>query len=177
MVGSELAGKLKSIPSKERQEAWLRAARKPYTEEERAAARAKLVVLLDRMEDALKPSGWLVGKAYSIADIAAAPFVKRIDEEIAPDEVTDQKHPRVTEWWTSCRRAQPTPKRISALSSISEIDWILRCWIPPRTPKQSHAGGKILQSVNDGVGDHHVQQSRQAQRDVAGDVGRAWASR
>ena len=64
------------------------------------AARAKLVVLLDKMEDALKPSGWLVGKAYSIADIAAAPFVKRIDEEIAPDEMTEKKHPRVAVWWT-----------------------------------------------------------------------------
>ena len=92
---------MKSIPSKERQEAWLRVARKPYTEEERDAARAKLVSqLLDRMEDALNPSGWLVGGAYSIADIAAVPFVKRIDEEIAPDEVTAQKHPRVAEWWT-----------------------------------------------------------------------------
>ena len=40
---AELAEKLKNIPSKERQEAWLRAARKPYTEEERDAARAKLV--------------------------------------------------------------------------------------------------------------------------------------
>jgi glutathione S-transferase len=28
------------------------------------------------------------------------PFVKRIDEEIAPHEVTANKHPRVTEWWT-----------------------------------------------------------------------------
>jgi glutathione S-transferase len=96
----ELAEKLKSIPSKERQEAWLRVARKPYTEEERGAARDKLTTqLLDRMEAALKPSGWLVGGAYSIADIAATPFVKRIDEEIAPDEVTAGKHPRVAEWW------------------------------------------------------------------------------
>jgi glutathione S-transferase len=95
----ELAEKLKTIPSKERQEAWLRAARKPYTEEERDAARGKLVLLLDKMEDALKPSGWLVGKAYSIADIAAVPFVKRIDEEIAPDQVRPKKHPRVTDWW------------------------------------------------------------------------------
>jgi glutathione S-transferase len=96
----ELAEKLGNIPSKERQEAWLRAARKPYTEEERGAARDKLVqLLLDRMEPALKPSGWLVGKAYSIADIAAVPFVKRIDEEIAPDEVSAKKHPRVAEWW------------------------------------------------------------------------------
>ena len=96
----ELAERLKSIPSKERQEAWLRVARKPYTEEERDAARGRLVTqLLDRMEEALKPSGWLVGKAYSITDIAAVPFVKRIDEEIAPHEVTANKHPRVTEWW------------------------------------------------------------------------------
>jgi glutathione S-transferase len=54
----ELAEKLKNIPSKERQEAWLRVARKPYTEEERTAARDKLTTqLLDRMEQALKPSG------------------------------------------------------------------------------------------------------------------------
>jgi glutathione S-transferase len=56
-------------------------------------------VLLDRIEEALKPSGWLVGKTYSIADIAAAPFVKRIDEEIAPDEMDAKKHPRVHDWW------------------------------------------------------------------------------
>src|ERR1700760_3560305 len=72
----ELAEKMKSIPSKERQEAWLRVARKPYTEEEREAARVKLrQQLLARMEEALNPSGWLVGGAYSIADIAAMPFV------------------------------------------------------------------------------------------------------
>ena len=57
------------------------------------------MLLLDKMEDALQPSGWLVGKAYSIADIAVAPFVKRIDEEIAPDEMTAKKHPRVHDWW------------------------------------------------------------------------------
>ncbi|KWV47137.1 hypothetical protein AS156_19905 [Bradyrhizobium macuxiense] len=51
------------------------------------------------LKAALAPSGWLVGTAYSIADIAAAPFVKRIDEEIAPDENTTSRHPRVNEWW------------------------------------------------------------------------------
>jgi glutathione S-transferase len=95
----ELAEKMKSIPSKERQEAWLRVARRPYTEEERDAARAKLVQLLGKMEEALAHSGWLVGAAYSIADIAAVPFVKRIDEEIAPDQVSEKAHPRVAEWW------------------------------------------------------------------------------
>ena len=96
---AELAERLKKIPSKERQEAWLRAARKPYTEDERAAARGKLVELLDRMEGMLSASAWLVGERYGIADIATVPFVKRIEEEIAPDEVTSGRHPRVTAWW------------------------------------------------------------------------------
>jgi glutathione S-transferase len=67
-------------------------------------------LLLDRMEMALKPSGWMVGKAYSIADIAAVPFVKRIDEEIAPGEVTAKKHPRVAEWWAKIQ-ARPAFER------------------------------------------------------------------
>jgi glutathione S-transferase len=96
---AELTAKLASIPSKERQESWLRVARRPYTEDERAEARGKLVALLDRMEVALAPTGWLTGDAYSIADIAAVPFVKRIEEEIAPGEVTAAAHPLVTQWW------------------------------------------------------------------------------
>lgn len=95
----ELASVLTRIPSKERRESWLRVARRPYTEEERAEARGKLVQLLGCLEVALARSGWLVGDAYSIADIAAVPFVKRIEEEIAPDQVTHEKHPLVAEWW------------------------------------------------------------------------------
>ena len=98
---AELAERLKKIPSKERQEAWLRAARKPYTEEERSAARAKLVEMLGRMQNSLGETAWLAGDRYSIADIALVPFVKRIEEEIAPDAVTAYRHPRVTQWWTA----------------------------------------------------------------------------
>ena len=99
---AELAEKLKNVPSKERREAWMRTARKPYTEEERQEARDKLKVgLLDRMEETLGQSAWLAGERYSLADIAAVPFVKRLDEEIAPDETTAAKHPRVAAWWAA----------------------------------------------------------------------------
>ena len=96
---AELAERLKSIPSKERQQAWIRAARKPYTEEERAEARAKLVEMVGRMEKALGETAWLAGERYSIADIALVPFVKRIEEEIAPDALAAERHPRVAAWW------------------------------------------------------------------------------
>jgi glutathione S-transferase len=57
--------------------------------------------LLDRMEEMMRTSPWLVGGRYSIADIAAVPFIKRIDEEIAPDEMTKAKHPKVAAWWAA----------------------------------------------------------------------------
>ena len=63
---AELAEKLANVPSKERREAWLRTARRPYTEEKRGEARAKLVGLLDRMEETLRRTAWLAGNAYSI---------------------------------------------------------------------------------------------------------------
>ena len=98
---AELEEHVKKIPNRERQEAWRRVARRPYTEEERAGARAKLVELLGRMEATLKEAAWLAGERYTIADIAVVPFVKRIEEEIAPDQMTAQNHPRVAEWWAS----------------------------------------------------------------------------
>jgi glutathione S-transferase len=102
----ELEAVLARIPSEERRQSWLRVARRPYTEEERAQARGRLVALLGRMEAALAGSGWLVGGAYPIADIAAVPFVKRIEEEIAPGEVARERHPLVADWWS---RVQARP--------------------------------------------------------------------
>ncbi len=96
---AELKERMAKIPSKERQEAWQRVARRPYTKDEEDEARRKLVLLLDKMEASLERQAWLVGDAYSLADIGVVPFVKRIDEEIAPDEVSAGKHPRVLAWW------------------------------------------------------------------------------
>jgi glutathione S-transferase len=107
---AELEEVLKKIPSKERREAWIRVARRPYTKEEEDEARINLVKLLDRMETAMDQSGWLVGDNYSIADIAAVPFVKRIEEEIAPDQVNAKQHPRVAHWWATIQ-ARPAYER------------------------------------------------------------------
>ncbi len=117
---AELAERLAKIPSKERREAWLRVARRPYTEEERSEARGKLVQMLDKMEATLGESAWLAGERYTIADIALVPFVKRIDEEIAPDEMKADKHPRVAKWWASIQ-ARPAFERARIRGFIEEI--------------------------------------------------------
>lgn len=99
---AELAEKLARVPSRERREAWLRTARRPYTDDERAEARGRLVSgLLDRMEETLGQTPWLAGDRYSLADIGAVPFVKRLDEEIAPDEMASTRRSKVAAWWAS----------------------------------------------------------------------------
>lgn len=95
---AQLQEKLQRIPTAERRDAWARIARKPYSEEEKALALSKLLELVDKMEAMLQLSPWLVGVRYSLADIAAVPFIARI-AEIEPGAVTEQAHPRVNAWW------------------------------------------------------------------------------
>lgn len=100
----ELQDKLARIPTAERREAWVRIARKPYTEEEKAEALRKLLLLVDRMEGMLAPSSpWLMGADYSLADIAAAPFIARI-AEIEPAALAESAHPRVHRWWQAMQQ-------------------------------------------------------------------------
>ncbi len=108
---SELQALLEKIPSEERREAWLRVARNPYTAEELDQARDNLVALLDRMEEMMTVDGWLIQGGFSLADIAVAPFVKRISEEIAPDELLPEKRPQVADWWA---RLQSRPGYVRA---------------------------------------------------------------
>ncbi len=87
---------LKSVPSEERKEAWRRAARNPYTDAELDEARSNLLAMMDRME-AMIDNGALIGGRYGLADISTAPFVRRIEEEIAPDAFTAR--PKCHDWW------------------------------------------------------------------------------
>ena len=97
-TAEQLAERLARIPTAERREAWTRVARKPYTDEEKANAMKGLLALLDKMEAMLsgQTQAALIGPAYSLADIAAIPFVMRISE-LNPDALA--AHERVTAWW------------------------------------------------------------------------------
>lgn len=100
---AQLKEKLERIPTPERREAWTRIARQPYTEAEKGAALQKLLVLVDRMEEMLSASPWLIGARYSLADIAAVPFIARLDE-IEPASLGAEGHPHVNDWWVRVRQ-------------------------------------------------------------------------
>lgn len=99
----ELQQKLARIPTAERREAWVRIARKPYTDEEKAQALQKLLALVDKMEAMLQDGPWLVGDRYSLADIAAVPFIARI-AEIEPEALAAAARPRVHAWWQAVQQ-------------------------------------------------------------------------
>lgn len=124
----ELEEKLARIPTAERREAWIRIARQPYTEEEKSAALDRLLQLLERMEGMLAEGGgdWLMGSQYTMADIAAVPFVARI-VELAPDAVG----PRVATWWSKVQQ-----RRAFAQARVERFDTVLarRAAQPNPTP-------------------------------------------
>lgn len=117
---AQLNERLARIPTAERREAWLRIARQPYTDEEKAAALGKLLALVEKMEDMLGTSTWLVGETYSLADIAAVPFIARI-AELAPEAITPSRSPRVADWWA---RVQARPA--FAQARLERFDTALR---------------------------------------------------
>lgn len=106
---SQLAERLARVPSSSRQEAWTRVARKPYTDAEKDEAMRGLLQLYERMQSMLGGRGdWLLGETYSIADIAAVPFVMRITE-LRPEAIAE--YPAVEDWW---RRARARPSFAAA---------------------------------------------------------------
>jgi len=119
-TAEQLRERLDRIPTAERREAWLRIARRPYTQEEKDEALAGLVGLLDKMEAMLGPAPWLVGASYSLADIAAVPFVARL-EELAPDQLMPATRPRVHGWWQAVRE-----RPAFAMARIERFDEALR---------------------------------------------------
>lgn len=65
--------------------------------EEEAAAYRKIDRVLDRMEAALEDSPWLAGAALTLADIAMAPYVNRVEVLAHPEFISGR--PRISDWW------------------------------------------------------------------------------
>lgn len=105
----ELEARLAAIPTEERRKVWYRMARDPYTDEELAVALGVLTKMTDQIEEGVRKGGWIVGSSYSLADIAAVPYVARV-EEIAPEELSAAKRPGVNDWWARIKARPAYPK-------------------------------------------------------------------
>jgi glutathione S-transferase len=81
--------------------------------DEEEEAYAKLDYMLDQMELKLRDEPWLAGRAFSLADIAMAPMINRIDVLARPEMISAARRPRIAEWW---ERIQARPAFQQAFS-------------------------------------------------------------
>ncbi|MFL6932181.1 MAG: glutathione S-transferase family protein, partial [Xanthobacteraceae bacterium] len=76
-------------------------------------AYAKLDYLLDQMEQRLGHGPWIAGTMFTLADVAMAPMVNRIEVLSRPEMIAPAKRPRVADWW---QRIQARPGYRTAFS-------------------------------------------------------------
>jgi glutathione S-transferase len=83
------------------------------SEAEENQAYEALDFLLDKAEESLSKAPWLAGDAFSLADIAIAPFINRIEVLKRPEMVSAARRPRLADWW---QRIQARPAYQAAFS-------------------------------------------------------------
>lgn len=86
------------------------------------------VSYLDRMEQALADRPWLAGERFTMADVAMAPYLNRL-QALAMEPVWKGRLPRVDEWFT---RIQQRPAFQSAV----------RDWVPASLRDEMLMNGK-----------------------------------
>jgi len=105
---------------------FLRRVAQGVSEQEETDAYASLDHMLDAMEKTLAERGpWLLGKAYSLADVALAPFVNRIEVLPRPEMVGAKLRPRIADWWQRMQ-ARPAYKEAFSFKNPDTSDPIKR---------------------------------------------------
>jgi glutathione S-transferase len=94
---SEFKERLKHIPMKEMQEKWLKTHEDSFTEHELNEAKRKIRWAVEKTEQMLAESAWLVGSGYSLADINTYPMIEGA-ARLHPEGCNKTVAPRTMEW-------------------------------------------------------------------------------
>jgi len=89
------------------------------SEDQLALAGDKITGMIDRIEEALEETGWLVGGAYSVVDISAYALVHTLPR-LLPDLVNGENTPR-TMLWLEHIEARPAVQAALAMSRHTDL--------------------------------------------------------
>jgi len=95
------------------------------SEQQENEAYEALDFLLDQLEQALARGPWITGAEYSLADIAMAPFINRIEVLKRPEMVKASRRPRLAEWWQRIQE-RPAYKEAFSLANPDKSDPVAR---------------------------------------------------
>jgi glutathione S-transferase len=111
---------LAQIPMRYLQEGWRRAFTGSYSDELIADSQRKVALGVLRLEEALSGSQWLIGSAYSLADIDAFAICNSLTT-LAPGLVNESTAPRLISWLKRIR-ARPAVRAALSVSRTGEPD-------------------------------------------------------
>ena len=100
-------------PNPEFRRSWLGKIEHGVPAEEEEVAYARLERLVEKMDRQLAGTRWLAGDSFSLADIALAPYVGRIEVLSRPEMLAAEARPHLVEWWA---RVQARPGYREAFS-------------------------------------------------------------
>lgn len=93
--------------------------------EEESEAYAKLDYMLKQMEQKLADGPWLAGKMFSLADVAMAPMINRIEVLARPEMIAPARRPRIADWWQRIQ-ARPGFQEAFAFKNPDQSDPVKR---------------------------------------------------
>lgn len=114
----KLGAAVESIPIAERKAAWQAAVSDSQNEEQLENSRRKIGLAVDRIEETLSDSDWLMGNDYSIIDIDAFSLACTLPR-LVPDMVNKDKTPRIMDWLERINN-RPAVKETVAMRRVEE---------------------------------------------------------
>jgi glutathione S-transferase len=93
--------------------------------DEEEEAYAKLDYMLGQMEGRLVGGRWLAGEDFSLADIAMAPMINRIEVLARPEMIAAARRPRIADWWQRIQ-ARPSCKEAFSFQNPDTSDPVKR---------------------------------------------------
>jgi glutathione S-transferase len=93
--------------------------------EEENEAYEKLEFLLKQMELKLADGPWLAGRSFSLADVAMAPMINRIEVLARPEMIGAARRPRIADWWQRIQ-ARPGFQEAFAFKNPDQSDPVKR---------------------------------------------------
>lgn len=98
------------VPTDERREQWKKASDNSFTQDDHQKAMAAAKRIVGKIEAGIGEGPWLMGEAYTLADIDLLPYVDRIATYF-PDILGPDSKTLRTEAWLERMRARPAVKR------------------------------------------------------------------
>ena len=123
----DMAGKIAAIPVEERKAGWQHAADDAYSDNDVGNSERKVRLVVERCESVLAEADWLVGDAYSIADINTFAMLHGI-AEVAPELVAGGVAPNTRRWF----------ELVAARSAVQEA-LAVHAGVPGFAPGSEHS--------------------------------------